>query len=51
MTEKPSIMGSAEKYAACFVPESRLIVRVKPGAPEISVVRDEDQSLVQTDSR
>ena len=51
MTEKPSFMGSAEKYAACFVPESRLIVRVKPGAPEISVVRDEDQSLEHTDSR
>ena len=44
MTEKPSFMGSAEKYAASFEPETTLIVRVKPGAPEISVVRDKDQS-------
>jgi hypothetical protein len=43
--EKPFISpNSAENYVANFPTGSRLIVRTKPGMPEVSVVLDSDQS-------
>jgi len=35
--------SSAQNYASRFVKGDTLIVRVKPGEPEVSVVLDEDQ--------
>ena len=37
--------GSAKEYAARFLRGGGIIIRVKPGEPETSLVRDEDQTL------
>ena len=42
--EKPFFSGdSAKEYAGRFARGDNLVVRVKPGEPEISIVREEDQ--------
>ena len=44
-SEKPFISpNSAQNYVADFPIGSRLIIRTKPGTPEVSVVLDSDQS-------
>jgi hypothetical protein len=46
--EKPFFLkSSAERYACQFTRGDSLVIRVKPGDTEISVVRDEDQSKVK----
>ncbi len=41
--EMPFISGdSAEEYANRFAPGSRFVVRTRPGKPEQSIVREED---------
>lgn len=48
--EKPFISpNSAQDYTRRFVSGASLIVRVKPEAPETSVVRDEDQRGLSTE--
>jgi hypothetical protein len=43
--EKPFYReSSAKDYASKFSKGDNLIVRVKPGEPEVSLVRDEDQT-------
>jgi hypothetical protein len=37
--------GSAEQCAARFPTGGDVIVRVKPGEPEMSIVRDDDQAI------
>jgi hypothetical protein len=37
--------GSAKEYAARFSTGSGIIIRVKPGQPETSLICDEDQTL------
>ena len=39
--------GSANRYVAGFPKESQIVVRVKPGHPKISILRDEDQEQVR----
>jgi hypothetical protein len=42
---KPFLLrGSAEDYASRFPSASDVLVRVKPGEPEVSIVCDEDQT-------
>ena len=42
--EKPFFFeSSAQRYAQQFTRGDSLIVRVKPGKPEVSIVNDEDQ--------
>jgi hypothetical protein len=38
------LRGSAEDYVARFPSSSDVVIRVKPGEPEVSLVYDEDQS-------
>lgn len=46
--EKPFFLrSSAEDYAGQFTRGDKLVVRVKPGEPQISILRDEDQSKVK----
>jgi|HubBroStandDraft_1064217.scaffolds.fasta_scaffold54895_1 hypothetical protein len=40
----PLLRGSAEDYVARFPASSDVVIRVKPGEPEVSLVCDEDQS-------
>jgi hypothetical protein len=43
--EKPfSLESTAKQYADQFARGDSLIVRVKPGEPEVSIVHDEDQA-------
>jgi len=44
--EEPILFGSAEDYAARFTTGTSLVVRVKPGEPEVSIVREKDQAAV-----
>jgi hypothetical protein len=37
--------SSAEDYVSQFVKESSLVVRVKPGKPERSIVLEQDQTV------
>jgi hypothetical protein len=44
MDKKPFISAdSAEEYTSRFARDSMVVLRVKPSAPEISTIRDEDQ--------
>src|SRR5689334_766744 len=44
--EKPFVLhDSAKRYAAGLPTGTRIILRVKPGQPNISIVRDKDQEL------
>jgi len=48
MESIPFLWGSsAEDYVRRNPPESSLTIRVKPGEPEISIMRDEDQDRTQ----
>lgn len=42
MYERPFLAGSAKDYVARFSVGNKLTVHVKPGNPDMSVVRDED---------
>jgi len=44
LQEEPVFGGSDAQYVEHFPKERSLVVRVKPDEPEVSVVRDEDQS-------
>jgi hypothetical protein len=49
--EKPFCLeSSAQNCAHKFAKGDNLVVRVKPGEPEVSLVRDEDQSQYQGSS-
>ncbi len=39
------LVGSAEEYVARFREGGDVIVRVKPGEPEVSIVRQRDQAI------
>jgi hypothetical protein len=41
--EEPAFMGSGSEYMERFPKGRNFVVRVKPGEPEVSVVRDDDQ--------
>jgi hypothetical protein len=44
LTRKPFISAdSAEEYTSRFGRDSMVVLRVKPGEPEISAIRDDDQ--------
>ena len=43
--EPCTLRGSAEEYAARFREGSDIIARVKPGEPEVSIVRQRDQAI------
>jgi hypothetical protein len=43
MHGEPVLFSSAEDYMARFTAGTSFIVRVKPGEPEVSVVREIDQ--------
>jgi hypothetical protein len=46
MHREPFILrDSAEEYAARFPAGGDVIVRVKPGEPEVSIVREDDQAV------
>ena len=50
--EKPYVMlDDAKRYAAGFSKDSKIVVRLKPGDPETSIVRDEDQDLVSMETK
>ena len=42
--EEPEFMGSGSEYMKRFPKGRSFVVRVKPGQPEVSVVRDSDQA-------
>ena len=46
--DEPFLIDSTKEYAARFPKDGSLVVRVKPGEPEVSVVRDEDQATRAT---
>ena len=37
------LRSSAEDYAALFPADSDVVIRLKPGEPETSIIRDDDQ--------
>jgi hypothetical protein len=37
------LRSSAEDYAARFPADSDVVIRLKPGEPETSIIRDDDQ--------
>lgn len=41
--EEPGFMGSDTEYMERFAKGRTFVVRVKPGKPEVSMVRDDDQ--------
>jgi hypothetical protein len=46
MNREPFILSaSAQEYVARFRAGGDVIVRVKPGEPEASIVREDDQAL------
>lgn len=46
--DEPFLIDSTKEYAARFPKDGSLVVRIKPGEPEVSVVRDEDQATRTT---
>ena len=39
------MLSSAEEYVARFRAGGGVILRVKPGEPEVSIVREDDQTV------